>query len=888
MQGIGMNMINKIPPQKIFIENKNIVNFGLPLECKTRLKPLVLLLWMMTPFMVSASNMPAPAETEPFEFDNSMLIGAAKNQNILARFDKADSVAPGEYQVDIFINGNFYNRQAVLFSADKQNKVSPCFSREQLIAIGIMPGSIQAKDDHDTCLRVTEQVQGTSAQFDFSQLRLNILIPQAQMMHTARGAVPLESLTAGDSVFFTNYDTNFYRTQASGNYNSDSTYLGLNSGINMGLWQLRQLSNYTRYSTNNGPDSSHWKSVRTYVQHPIPAINSELTLGDSYTSGNFFSSLGFLGIQLETDDRMIPESQRGYAPTIRGIASTTAKVTVSQSGTQIYQTTVAPGAFVIDDLYPTSYEGDLVVEVQEADGRVSSFTVPFAAVPGSMRPGRSHISLSAGQVRDIGDSDDMFADATWQTGLTNAITANSGVRISDGYQALLGGAVFASELGAFGVNAVYSRANMFGNYLTGWRFGANYSRTFVPTSTTLALAGYRYSTEGYRDLTDVLGVRSAANSDSTWTSSTYEQRNQFVVTLSQGLGQLGQTYISGSTTTYHGGRGRDTQYQVGYSNHYNSLSYNLSLSRQQTGRTRYGVQSTDVNDGGGVSNSRTENVYMFSVSLPLGAGSRSPILTSGYSHQSDNGGHDSYQSSLTGTLGESQNTAYSLNAAYDNGGSGSSAGASLTQQLPFATIGGSLSHGKDYTQYGASARGAVVAHAGGVTPGPYLSDTFALVEAKGASGALVGGGMGATINDSGYALVPSVIPYTFNDITLDAKGISNPNAELVDNQQRVAPYSGAMVKVHFRTLEGYALLIKLAPGGGEPLPLGAEVYDSKNRVIGLVGQGNQIYARASSRQGTLKIKLGDAAGGQCLLNYDLRGQEMNKSMYHLTLPCRRN
>ena len=155
MQGIGMNMINKIPPQNFFIENKNIVTLGLPLECKTRLKPLVLLLWMMTPLMVSASNMPAPAETEPFEFDNSMLIGAAKNQNILARFDKADSVAPGEYQVDIFINGNFYNRQAVLFSADKQNKVSPCFSREQLIAIGIMPGSIQAKDDHDTCLRVT-------------------------------------------------------------------------------------------------------------------------------------------------------------------------------------------------------------------------------------------------------------------------------------------------------------------------------------------------------------------------------------------------------------------------------------------------------------------------------------------------------------------------------------------------------------------------------------------------------------------------------------------------------------------------------------------------------------------------------------------------------------
>lgn len=52
MQGIGMNMINKIPPQNDFSKNKNIVALEQPFECKTRLKPLVLLLWMITPLMV--------------------------------------------------------------------------------------------------------------------------------------------------------------------------------------------------------------------------------------------------------------------------------------------------------------------------------------------------------------------------------------------------------------------------------------------------------------------------------------------------------------------------------------------------------------------------------------------------------------------------------------------------------------------------------------------------------------------------------------------------------------------------------------------------------------------------------------------------------------------
>jgi outer membrane usher protein len=654
--------------------------------------------------------------------------------------------------------------------------------------------------------------------------------------------------------------------------------------MNLRLWQLRQQSNYTRYTSDSSLSNSSWNSVRTYVQRPIPALNSELTLGDSFTTGNLFSSIGFRGVQLETDDRMLPESQRGYAPTIRGVASTTAKVSVSQSGTQIYQATVAPGAFVIDDLYPTSYQGDLVVEIQEADGRISSYTVPFSAVPDSMRPGRSHFNLSAGQVRNIGESDAMFADLTYQTGLTNTITANSGLRVSDGYQALLGGAVLASCFGALGTNAVYSRADMWGETLEGWRVGATYSRTFTPTATTLALAGYRYSTEGYRDLTDVLGMRDARDQNALWTSSTYQQSEQFVASISQGLGDYGLIYFSGSANTYRGGRGRDTQYQLAYSNTYKSVSYNLSLSRQQTGSTAYGVQSAE--DATTTNSGTTQNVLMFSISVPLGSGSRSPILSAGVSQESGSNGTTQYQSSLAGTLGEDQRLSYTLNGAYDNSGAGSSVGASLTQQLPVATLGGSLSHGKNYTQGGVSVRGAVVTHSDGVTLGPYLGDTFALVEADGGDGAEVMNGMGARIDRFGYAIVPSLVPYRYNDIALDSKGIKNQSAELTENQQRVAPYAGAAVKVRFKTLEGYALLIKLPVAEDGTLPLGANVYDDKNAVVGLVGQGNQIYARAAGKQGMLRVKWGDSATEQCTLKYDLRGQDMTQSLYRLALACR--
>ncbi|HGM5490101.1 TPA: fimbria/pilus outer membrane usher protein [Serratia fonticola] len=840
-----------------------------------RLKPLALFLWLILPQAFAAES------ASTFEFDDSMLVGTAKEQNSIARFNQANSVEPGTYQVDLFINGVFLSRQSLEFAAGQRGQVAACLTREMLLGAGILADSIK-EPTHDTeqCLDLDQQVAGASSRFDFARLRLDLYVPQALMQRMARGAVSPGDLSAGETVAFANYDTNYYRTQASGN-TTESTYLGLNSGLNLGLWQFRQQSTFTRYTSDASPSNTQWNSVRNYVQRPLPSIGSQLTLGDSFTSGKLFSSLGFRGVQLETDDRMLPESQRGYAPTIRGVAATTAKVSVSQSGVQIYQTTVAPGAFVIDDLYPTSYQGDLVVEVQEADGRVSSFTVPFSAVSDSMRPGQSRVSFSAGQVRNIGNSNAAFTDLTYQTGLTNAITANSGVRISDGYQALLGGAVFSSPLGALGVNATYSRADMWDTTVDGWRVGATYSRTFTPTSTTLALAGYRYSTEGYRDLGDVLGVREASNDNNVWLSNSYQQSNQFVATISQGLGEYGQLYFSGSTSSYRGGRGRDTQYQLAYSHNYNSVSYNLSLGRQQTGRTPTGVVSQ-----GDVNNGMTQNIVMFSVSVPWGSGPRAPIVTAGVTRQTGNDGNSNYQAGMAGTLGEDQTLSYAVNGAFNSGGEGGSLGANMTKQLPVVTVGGSFSQGKNYTQGGASARGAAVIHSGGVTLGPYLGDTFALVEAKGVAGAEVMNGMGAKINDYGYAVVPSLVPYRYNEISLDAKGIKNQSAELSENQQRIAPYAGSAVKVRFKTLEGYALLIKLPASSGDALPLGSNVYDANNVVVGLVGQGNQIYARATGKQGKLRVKWGDSAAEQCTLNYDLRGQDMDQSLYRLALPCK--
>ncbi len=94
----------------------------------------------------------------------------------------------------------------------------------------------------------------------------------------------------------------------------------------------------------------------------------ELILGESYTTGETFNSVSIRGIRLYSDSRMLPPTLASFAPIIHGVANTNAKVTITQGGYKIYETTVPPGAFVIDDLSPSGYGSDLIVTIEESDG----------------------------------------------------------------------------------------------------------------------------------------------------------------------------------------------------------------------------------------------------------------------------------------------------------------------------------------------------------------------------------------------------------------------------------------------------------------------------------------------------------------------------------------
>lgn len=810
------------------------------------------------------------SEEDNYTFDPQLFRGGRFSQSSLAKLTSRESVAPGNYKMDIYTNNTLSGSWDVTFREAPDGRVQPCLTPEIVSAIGIKTDDTAGETAQTSrdCLFAQDIAPGVTSHTQLSLLRLDLSIPQSQLITRPRGYVDPRELDTGASLAFMNYIANYYNVAYSGPnaHSQRSLWASLNGGVNLGTWQYRQLSNMTWDNTNG----SKWNNIRSYLQRPLPNMNSQLALGQLVTSGRFFSGLNYHGVSLATDERMLPDSMRGYAPTIRGVAATNARVSVKQNGREIYQTTVAPGAFEINDLYPTSYSGDLDVTVTEANGAVSQFSVPFSAVPESMRPGISRFNMELGKTQDSGD-DSLFGDLTWQRGVTNTVTVNSGARVADGYQALMLGGVHGSTLGAFGMNLTWSHARLpESQSQDGWMTQLTWSKTFQPTATTVSLAGYRYSTRGYRDLADVLGERNANRSNQQWDSSQWRQQSRFDLTLSQSLSDYGNLFVSGSTQNYRGGKHRDTQLQLGYSNSFShGISMNLSVGRQHTG---------GYNDAGDM-----QTVTSLSFSFPLGStGPRVPSLSNSWMHSGDGG--DQYQSSLTGMLDEAQTTNYSLNVMRDQQYHQTTLSGNMQKRFSQTTVGLNASRGKGYWQASGNVQGALAVHPGGVTFGPYLGETFALVEAKGAEGAKVFNSSQLAIDDSGYALVPAVTPYRYNRISLDPQGMEG-DAELVDSEKQVAPVAGAAVKVVFRTRPGKALLIKSRLSDGSTPPMGADVLDEKNTVIGIAGQGGQIYLRTEQTKGRLSVRWGDGPQEHCQLPFDIRGAKSNSPIIRLNETC---
>ncbi|WP_459040968.1 fimbria/pilus outer membrane usher protein [Stenotrophomonas sp. PSU-St19] len=789
--------------------------------------PLAILLSLSTAASAQAAS-PAPSE---LEFSDGFLIGGSAID--MARYASGNPLAAGVHGVDLWINGEFVGSRDVTFHAVNGSEIAvPCVPSTLLDTLSLKPdyrSVLQAQQG--ACLDLPGQIEGASVSFDSSTLQLNISVPQAAQARSARGYVAPAERDAGITAGFIDYSASHYRSRG-----TDTTYLGLHAGLNLGAWRLRH-----RASFSDGPRGLQHNVISSHVQRDIPGLNSQLWIGQGNSSGELFESVAFTGVRVATDERMLPDSLRGYAPVVQGIAEGNAVVRIRQNGNIIHESTVAPGPFSIEDLYPTNFGGDLEVTVTEADGREQRFTVNFSAVPQALRAGVTRFSATAGELRDGRGSLQTlrFAEGTYARGISNHLTLLGGAQLGENYTAVLAGAAINTPIGAFGADMTHSRARLDDRQpLAGNSFRLNYQRYVARTGTNFGLAAYRYSTRGYMSLAD---TARALQDD--WGYS-HRARQRYQVNFSQRVGERSTLYLSGGHVSYWDSSRRQNDFQLGF--------------QSVAGRVNYGISALRYRLG----NDRLDTRYSFTLSVPLGRTANAPRLNTQLSHA---GQGKQAQLGLNGTLGEDRNLNYSVSASdASEGASAYSAYMGYQGSHLNANAGYSRSAGNRSITLGAA--GSVVLHRGGINFGQPVGEGFVLVQAPGAQGARVGTGADIRIGRNGYALLPHVSPYRWNRIDLDPSGLPL-EVELLQTSQRVAPTAGGIVRVPFEVRRERTLFIDATDALGQPLPFAARVEDDDGRPLGAVGQGGVIQLRGAQDDGALIV---DPDGPRrCRLEYRL-------------------
>ncbi|WP_454763603.1 fimbria/pilus outer membrane usher protein [Cupriavidus campinensis] len=801
------------------------------------------------------------------EFNDGFLHHMGGGSIDVSRFNKGSQALPGNYRVDVYVNEAPSGKAEVTLRqiGEDLRNVQPCMNTALLERIGVdlaklspeAQALLQSADKADgACALMPDLVEGASAIFDGGELRLDVSVPQKAMIRSARGYVDPKYWDDGITAATLQYNANVYRSNNPG-YSFTRGYMGLSAGFNVGSWRFRHSG-----SVNYSDRGMEYQSAQTNARRSIASIKSQLVLGDSFTDGALFDSVGVRGVQLSTDDRMYPESQRGYAPIVHGIANSNARVQIRQGGNIIYETTVSPGPFEINDLYATGYGGDLEVAVTEADGSTHVSKVPYAAAVNALRPGITRYTAAAGQYRNPSvNSSPMMAQATIQHGFNNMVTGYGGAVMAEGYFAVQGGAALNTDFGAIGADVTQSFArlpNMAGR--SGQSMRLSFSKLLAPTNTNIAVAAYRYSTSGYLGLADAVLLRDL-DSRNLGYAMNGTPRGRLQVTLNQSLPPgYGSFYVSGSTQNYWNRNGTDTQFQAGYNNHYKRLTYGVAASRQ-----------LNLNTG------KWDTRVMLNLGIPLGKSPHAPYSTTGV--QYDSSGATSLQQAVTGTVGEDNAFTYGVNVDADRGTQNSSAiGAHAAYASPIATFNGSIGKSNNYSQASVGMAGGIVAYSGGVAFTPIIGETMAIVEADGASGAQVVNGSGLRVDPWGHAVVSGLSPFARNQIEIDPKGLPM-NVELKSTTQQTAPTAGAVVRVKFETDHaGRAAVLRVKTVDGEPLPFGAEVLDANGHGVGTVAQGGRIIVRGlKSDSGVLSVVLDAAKGQACKISYALPKEERSKS-----------
>ncbi|PFH11520.1 outer membrane usher protein [Collimonas sp. PA-H2] len=789
-----------------------------------------------TPLILGLAAHAPIAEAKDYFNPNSLESNTGEQKFVdLSQFSSQGGQIPGNYRVDIYVNDSLLSTRDVDF-VDVDGKLLPQLTAAQLAEMGVKLAAFPALQQLAPAQTISElgkYIPDAASTLNFSQLRLDISIPQAALSSEARGYVDPSEWDQGLNAALLNYNISGANTRRDSGGTDNNYYLNLRSGLNFNEWRLR---NYSVYNDSNGRSS--WQSASTFLQRDIQSLKGQLTVGDSATSGDIFASVQFRGAQLASDDNMYPDSLKGFAPVVRGIARSNARVTVRQNGFIIYQTYVAPGAFVISDLYPTSSSGDLEVVITEADGS----------------EGRWKYAVSGGQYRSpvSGSSKPGFLQSTLIYGLPQATTVYGGLLLSGKYaSAALGLGHGFGDWGSVSADVTHARTALRDSASqTGQSYRLRYAKDLAATGTTFTLAGYRYSTAGFYDFTEANYAEQDVFGGG---QRLFNKRSRAELNVNQSLQGYGNFYLNGFQQDYWRQNGYQRSLVAGYNGNFRGFSYGIGYTYSQV-----------PSDGGRNGNHQQ---LAFNVQIPLGGMGGSGFAS--YDLNTSKQGVTRQEVGLSGSALEDNNLNYNVRQSYADGHGAGSLNAGYKASYGEASLGYNYGNGTQQVNYGL--QGGIVAHPYGVTFSQQQGETMTLVRAPGAAGVKVQNNSGVSTDWRGYAVVPYVSTYRKNRIGLDTQSLAD-NIDLENTTRTVIPTSGALVLANFKTRIGSRALIALSYLG-KPAPFGATAVLMENGVAsnntGIVGLNGEVYLSGVPDIGELQLQWTDGSEQQCKVSFSL-------------------
>lgn len=798
----------------------------------------------LTGFILLSSQ---SAIAREYYFNPTDLEGDAQlHQNVdLSLFSNNKAQLPGRYHSIVRMNTSQVDELSISYKNGPdgalQPDLTPALLRKWGVRVDAYPTLAALPANQPLTQPLGVYIPAAQAGFDFSQMTLDISMPQVAINNAVHGNVDPSLWDNGVPVLFTDYSFSGSQMAGSGTEDTTNQYLNLRSGLNLGGWRLR---NYSTWSKSD--DEQSWDALQTFIQHDVQSLKAQFTAGESSTRGDVFDSLQYRGVNLASDEEMLPYSMRGFAPIIRGIANSNAEVSVRQNGYLIYQATVAPGAFELKDLYSTSNSGDFDVTIKEADGTEHKFTQPYSSVPLMQRPDQLKFELTAGKYRaneTDGENEPEFFHSSGIYGLNNFLTVYGGLLGSKDYYSVASGLGMAlGPIGALSTDVTWAHAKLDnGTESDGQSLRLQYSKSIEVTYTNFSLASYRYSSSGYYSFADANQKYDETDADDYW-SFNNNKRTRIQLNINQTI-LASSLYLNGYQQDFWGSRKKERSLSAGFNTQVNGISLHVAYSYNKT------------------ADNPDDRMVSFGFSVPLSRWL--PNSWASYNISNSKHGDTSQHLGLSGTLLDDQRLSYSLLQSHTNhdGTDSSSIYGSYFSQ--YANLNAGYYYSADDTQqlsYGIS--GAIVAHPHGVTLSQPLGNEFAIIDANGASGIHFQNQRGIQTDHFGNAIIPSLSAYQENRIGLDTTTLPE-DVDTSDTAITVVPTRNAAVIAHFDAYKGYRVLATLLNEDGKHVPYGAIAIVDEQAQSNIIDENGTVYLAGVADSTSVTVRWGDKTSQQC-------------------------